>query len=84
MRSLYYLAMCFKTKGQLDMALDQLESAAEGMLTMDQTKKDIVYEMAVLCEMTGQAEKAAERFKSIYQIDIGYKDVAERVEKGYR
>ena len=34
-------------------------------------------------EQQGRHEDAAGKFKSIYEVDIGYRDVANRVESGY-
>ncbi len=83
-RALYYLALCFKSKQQFDIALEQLEKAASELSLMDDTKKDIVYEMGLLHEAIGQNDKAVERFKEIYGTDIRYKDVAQRIEKAYK
>jgi len=83
-RALYYLALCFKSKQQYDIALEQLEKAASELSLMDDTKKDIVYEMGLLHEAMGQNAKAVERFKEIYGVDIRYKDVAQRIEKAYK
>lgn len=83
-RALYYLALCFKSKQQYDIALEQLEKAASELSLMDDTKKDIVYEMGLLHEAMGQNTKAVERFKEIYGVDIRYKDVAQRIEKAYQ
>jgi len=47
------------------------------------TKKDICYELGLIAEELGDAAKAAGYYKQIYQVDIGYKDVAERVERIY-
>ncbi len=82
-RSLYYMAMCFKSKQQYDIALEQLEKAASEMQILDETKKDILYELGVICEAMDNKEKAAKYFKEIYSVDIGYRDVAEKIEKGY-
>ena len=83
-RALYYLALCFKSKKQYDIALEQLEKAAEELSLMDDTKKDIVYEMGLLHDAMGQTAKAVERFKEIYGVDIRYKDVAKRIEQAYQ
>ena len=83
-RALYYLALCFKSKQQYDIALEQLEKAASELSLMDDTKKDIVYEMGLLHDAMGQTAKAVERFKEIYGVDIRYKDVAQRIEKAYQ
>lgn len=81
--SLYYLAMCFRKKKQYDMALEQLEKAASEIPTMDGTKKDIFYEIGEISEAMGNRDKAAEYYKQIYQVDIGYKDIAEKIERVY-
>ena len=83
-RALYYMGLCFKQKQQFDIALEQLEKAASELTLMDDTKKDIVYEMGLLLELMGEIGKAVERFKEIYGVDIRYKDVAQRIEKSYK
>ena len=83
-RSLYYLALCFEKKGQLDIALEQLKKAASEMQGMDESKKDVLYAMGALYEQMGQKEQAVESYKEIYSVDIGFKDVAERIERAYR
>ncbi len=50
---------------------------------MDTTKKDIVYNLGLVYEKMGQKEKSIECMKQIYEIDYGYKDVADRVEGSY-
>jgi tetratricopeptide (TPR) repeat protein len=82
-RALYYLGLCFKTKRQYDLAVRQLETAASEIYQMDKAKKEIVYELGSICEMTGETARAADYFKQIYQVDIGYRDVAEKVEQVY-
>jgi tetratricopeptide (TPR) repeat protein len=82
-RSLYYMALCFKAKKQFDMAAEQLEKAASELTLMDDTKKDVIYELAQVAEATGDAPKALGHYKEIYAVDIGYRDVAAKIEKGY-
>ena len=82
-RSLYYMALCFKHKNQHDIAMEQLEKASSELHVMDDTKKDILYEMGIISELMKQPAKAAGFFKEIYSVDIGFKDVASRIEKAY-
>ena len=82
-QSLLHLAMCFKEKKQYDMAVQQLETAGSEIVLMDQTKKEILYQLGETHELMDSREKALECFKQIYSVDIGYKDVADKVEKGY-
>jgi len=81
LRALYYLALCFEQKGQFDIAVEQLQKAASEISLMDDTRKDIVYELGLLHEKMGQPEKALEFFKEIYAVDISYRDVAKKVEQ---
>lgn len=83
-RSLYYLALCFKQKNQFDIAAEQLERAADELQILDDTKKDIIYELGTLYEAMGKPDKAVALFKDIYAVDIGYRDVSEKIEKTYR
>ena len=48
-------------------------------------KKDILYELGGILESTGHIQEAANQYyKEIYQVDIGYKDVAAKIEKSYK
>jgi len=51
---------------------------------MTETKKRVCYELGDVLERMGRAPEAAECYKQVYQVDIGYKDIAERVERVYR
>ena len=82
-KSLYFLGLCFKAKGQHDMAVDQLDAALKELLVMDATKKDVLYELGLIAELQGDIPTALGHFKQIYQADIGYRDVAAKVESGY-
>ena len=83
-RALYYLALCFTQKGQFDIAFEQLQKAASELTLMDETKKDVVYEMGVLAEKMGRAPEALGFFKEIYAVDIKYRDIAQRIEAAYQ
>ncbi len=83
-RALYYLALCFTAKGQFDIAFEQLQKAASELTLMDETKKDVVYEMGVLAEKMGRAQDAIGYFKEIYAVDIKYRDITQRIEAAYQ
>ncbi len=83
-QSLFYIGRCFKAKQQYDMAIDQLQQAVADLPVMDDTKKAVVYELGSIFELTGRLTEAMECFKQIYQIEIGYRDVAAKVEQGYK
>ena len=81
--ALYNLGMCFKAKKQYDLAREQFERASEGMTQMDDTNKDICYELGSVAELLGDAATALEHYKNIYQADISYRDVAQKIEQAY-
>ncbi|MDD4870685.1 MAG: tetratricopeptide repeat protein [Kiritimatiellae bacterium] len=83
-RTLYYLALCFKQKKQLDMATEQLRKAVSEMSAMDDTKKDVLYELGCILEEMGKKEDAMACYKQVYQVDIGYKDISQKIEKAYQ
>jgi len=78
--ALFYLGMAFRRKGQMDLAVDQLKTAAGELVGMDETKKAVLYELGDLLSAQGDTAGALDCFKHIYQVDIGYRDVAARVE----
>jgi len=43
----------------------------------------LVYQLGSVLEKMNKPEEAIEQFKQIYEIDIGYKDVAAKVDKYY-
>ena len=81
--SLNYLGQCFMKRGMHDMALSQLEKALGEKTVMDQQRKELVYNLACVYEELGRREEAAKFFKEIYEVDIGFRDVADKVESGY-
>ena len=83
-RALYHLALCFREKGQPDIAFEQLQKAASELTLMDETKKDVVYEMGVLAEQMGRKDEAVAFFKEIYSVDIKYRDITQRIESSYK
>lgn len=83
-RALYFLALCFTNKNQPDIAFEQLQKAASELTLMDETKKDVVYQMGVLAEQMGRKAEAIAFFKEIYSVDIKYRDISQRIEASYQ
>jgi tetratricopeptide (TPR) repeat protein len=83
LRAMNLLGKCFVERNMLDLAAKTLEEAAAELLAMDATKKEITYNLGLLYEKMGNLEKSIVAMKSIYEVDYGYRDVAERVEGSY-
>jgi tetratricopeptide (TPR) repeat protein len=81
--SLVGLGRCFKAKKLYDLAVAQLNTAKNDLSTMDDTKKDVIYELGTCYELMGKPELAIEEFKVIYSEDIGFRDVAEKINAFY-
>jgi tetratricopeptide (TPR) repeat protein len=82
-RAMSLLGQCFTARSMFDLAAKTLTDAASELVAMDSVKKDIIYNLGLVLEQTGDSAKALECFKQIYEIDYGYRDVAARVEGSY-
>ncbi len=82
--ALYYLARCFRAKGQHDMALMQLETALEQLPVMDDLRKMVLFELGEICEETGDVERAFACYREIYGADIGFRDISAKMERMYK
>lgn len=80
---LLLLARAFKGKGMFDLAVKQLSDALADLSGMDGTKKEILYEKGLTHHEMGDKAAALDCFKQIYEVDYGYRDVAQRVESSY-
>jgi tetratricopeptide (TPR) repeat protein len=78
-----YLAQCYAKKKMFDMAARMLQSAIKEKPVFDEEKKDLVYNLGCVLESMGKKEEAIEQLKLIYEMDIGYKDVAAKVDAFY-
>ena len=84
LKAMNALGCCYGELGMLDLAMKQLEEASREMLSMDEMKKEIVYNLGVIYERLGELEKSLACMKQIYEVDYGYRDVAQRVESSYQ
>lgn len=82
-RAILMLGKTFIAKGIFDMAVEQLEHAKKELTLMDETKKEVIYELAQAHEKNKNTEKAIAEYKIIYSNDIGYRDVAEKINSFY-
>lgn len=80
---LLLLGRTFKAKGMFDISIKQLADALADLVAMDNTKKEVLYEKGLIHAEVGDKESALDCFKQIYEVDYGYRDVAQRVESSY-
>ena len=77
--TLKMLGRAFAAKGILDLASKQLAEAAGMIAGMPDLKKEILYELADLQQRQGDHAAASATFKQVYEADIAYRDVGERI-----
>ncbi|MDX2080309.1 MAG: tetratricopeptide repeat protein [Terrimicrobiaceae bacterium] len=82
-RAMSLLGQCFTARSMFDLAAKTLSDAAAEISGMDTVKKDIVYNLGLVFEKMGDAQKSVDCMKQIYEVDYGYRDVAARVEGSY-
>lgn len=78
--ALFLLGQCFQRKGILDLARKEYEQALDGGGgAVDERSKEILYNLGTIAESQGDAEEARSFFIRIYEIDISYRDVAQKM-----
>jgi len=81
--SMNYLAQCFAKRKMFDPAVRTLQSAIKEKTGFDEEKKDLIYQLGCVLEAMGKKEEAIQQLILIYESDIGYKDVAAKVDAYY-
>jgi tetratricopeptide (TPR) repeat protein len=81
--SMNYLALCFTKRKMYPLAVTTFQEALREKQVFDEEKKDLVYNLGIVFDAMEKPKEANEQFEQIYAIDIGYKDVAARVDKFY-
>jgi tetratricopeptide (TPR) repeat protein len=76
---LNYLGQCFLKQKLVDIAIRQFMTASSEIPGIDDTKKEVLYNLGVAYEAKGDKEKASECYQQIYEVDMGFRDVAQRL-----
>jgi tetratricopeptide (TPR) repeat protein len=77
----YFLGQCFQRKGILDLARSRFSAALEGLDPSGDRAKEILYSLGSISETEGDRGAARSFYIRIYEVDIGYRDVAEKMEQ---
>ncbi len=81
--AILYLGRALNATGKSDMAIEQLKAAKSDVIGMSDLKKEIIYDLALAYAENGDEDASTEELKEIYQEDIGYKDVSDRINAYY-
>jgi tetratricopeptide (TPR) repeat protein len=79
-----YMGQCLARRGMNDMAASTLRAALKEKVGFDDEKKELIYALGSVLEKMGKTEEAIEQFKEIYQVDMGFKDVAAKIDAHYQ
>ncbi len=77
------MGKALKARKMFDLAVQQFQTAKAELPTMDDLKKDVIYQLAECYEGMGQREAAINEYKLIYSEDIGFRDVADKINAFY-
>jgi cytochrome c-type biogenesis protein CcmH/NrfG len=77
------LGEAFAARGMLDLAARTLQNALKEKPVFDEEKKALHYQLGCVLERMQQPGAAVEQFKLIYENDVGYRDVADKVDAHY-
>lgn len=79
--ALFYLGQAFQQKGFLDLARKNYERALAGAPEQDERSKEILYGLGTIAEAEGAHADARAFYARIFEVDIGYRDVAAKMEQ---
>ncbi|HEY8965075.1 MAG TPA: hypothetical protein VIM58_01445 [Candidatus Methylacidiphilales bacterium] len=77
------LGLCQWKLGMFDMAEKGLAAVAAEIPVMNDVKKEVLYNLAGVLRDAGKKTEEIDVLKQVYEVDIGYRDVAARVEASY-
>jgi tetratricopeptide (TPR) repeat protein len=78
--ALVLMARCFQQKGILDLAAKEYERALAALPQVNDRAKEILYQLGSIAESQDKTEEARSWYIRIYEVDIGYRDVATKME----
>ncbi|MCE9595538.1 MAG: tetratricopeptide repeat protein [Planctomycetes bacterium] len=77
----FWLGQCFQAKGFGELAKKEYSKALEGSSEVDERAKEILYNLGAIAEAEGDSGSARGHYTRVYEIDIGYRDVAAKMER---
>lgn len=77
------MGKALKARKMFDIAVAQFQTAKSELASMDDTKKDVIYQLASCYEAMGKTQEAINEYKLIYSEDIGFRDVSDKINAFY-
>lgn len=83
LQAMVYSARCFAAQNKNDMAARKLQAVLKEKVGFDEERKDVLYTYGCVLEKMGKKEESMDQFKLIYEADVSYRDVSDRVDAYY-
>ena len=77
----FLIAQCFQAKGFRDLARKEYNNALDGAPQNDERAKEILYNLGALAEADQDTAAARAFYSRVFEVDIGYRDVAQKMER---
>lgn len=82
-QALVLLGKAYKQKKFYDLATEQFQTAKSEIPGLSDEKKEVLYELGSCYELQGDLDNAMGEFKALYGADIGFRDVAQKIDDFY-
>jgi len=83
LQAMNYLAQCYAKRNMNDLAASTILDALKEKPNFDAEKMELTYNLGTIYEKMGKKQEAIDQFKLIFAVDMGYKDVAKKVDDFY-
>ncbi|MFT5050682.1 MAG: tetratricopeptide (TPR) repeat protein [Chlamydiales bacterium] len=79
--ALFHLGHCFQRKGFLDLARKNFLEVLATRPDVDERAREILYNLGTIAEAEDDSAEARSFYARIYEVDIGFRDVAAKMEQ---
>ena len=80
----HMLGKCLVQKQMYDRAVNIFKRAVEGTVVMNHLVKAVYYDLGETYEKMAEWTEAEHAYGKIYDADVGYRDISEKMENVYR
>ena len=80
----HMLGKCLVEKGMYDRAINMLKRAVEGAVVMNFMVKSVYYDLGGTYEKMEDWEQAEQAYGRIYDADVGFRDISEKMDYVYK
>jgi len=82
-QAMLYSARCMAARNMNDMAARKLQNALKEKQGFDDERKELLYTLGIVLEKMGKGDESIKQFMDIYEVDMKFRDVEERVNRHY-